>query len=80
MLDGLGRDRERHSGVPCSLAAEPVAGTDGDAGFGSEPPRDLGDIEFYEDGTTTELVAGDLYVLRYKVVRDFLAEGSVALV
>jgi GINS complex subunit 4 len=42
--------------------------------------RDLGDIEFYEDGTTTELVAGDLYVLRYKVVRDFLGEGSVALV
>ena len=41
--------------------------------------RDLGDIEFYEDGTTTELVAGDLYVLRYKVVRDFLSEGSVAL-
>jgi GINS complex subunit 4 len=42
--------------------------------------RDLGEIEFYDDGTTSELVAGDLYILRYKVVRDFLSEGSVVLV
>jgi GINS complex subunit 4 len=42
--------------------------------------RDLGEIEFYDDGTTSELQAGDLYILRYKVVRQFLQEGSVVLV
>jgi len=42
--------------------------------------RDLGEIEFYDDGTTSELQAGDLYILRYKVVREFLRDGAVVLV
>ena len=42
--------------------------------------RDLGEVAFYDDGTSQELVAGDLYILRYKVVKDFLAEGGVVLV
>lgn len=42
--------------------------------------RDLGEVAFYDDGTSAELVGGDLYILRYKVVKDFLAEGGVVLV
>lgn len=42
--------------------------------------RDLGEIEMYEDGTTQELQPGDLYIMRYKVIKDYLKDGGVQLV
>lgn len=41
--------------------------------------RDLGQVRVYEDGGTAELVKGDLYILRYKMLRQFLEEGAVQL-
>ena len=42
--------------------------------------RDLGEVVMYEDGTTQELMQGDLYILRYKVIREYLDDGGVQLV
>lgn len=42
--------------------------------------RDLGEIEMYDDGTTQELQPGDLYIMRYKVIKDHIGDGGVQLV
>lgn len=42
--------------------------------------RTIGDVQMYDDGTTEDLVQGDLYIMRYKVIREFLQDGSVQLV
>eukprot|EP00889_Picochlorum_renovo_P003280 jgi/Picre1/30310/NNA_005674.t1 len=41
--------------------------------------RTIGDVQMYDDGTTEDLVQGDLYIMRYKVIREFLQDGSVQL-
>lgn len=42
--------------------------------------RDLGRVQVYEDGGTHELAAGDLYVMRYRMLAPLLAQGAVQLI
>jgi hypothetical protein len=42
--------------------------------------RDLGQVQVYEDGGMHELNAGDLYIMRYNMLRPLLAQGSVRLI
>ena len=42
--------------------------------------RDLGFIEVYEDGGTHELNKGDLYIMRYNMLRPLLENGAVQLI
>lgn len=42
--------------------------------------QDLGQVQVYEDGGTHELNKGDLYIMRYRMLRSMLYDGSVQLV
>lgn len=42
--------------------------------------RDLGQVQVYDDGAVHELYRGDVYILRYKVVKSLLEAGAVQLV
>jgi GINS complex subunit 4 len=41
--------------------------------------RDLGQVEVYEDGGMHELNKGDLYIMKYNMLRPMLADGAVQL-
>lgn len=41
--------------------------------------KDLGSVQVYDDGSTADLEKGDLYILRYNMLRQFLDEGAVQL-
>lgn len=42
--------------------------------------RDLGQVPVYEDGGMHELNAGDLYIMRYNMLRPLLEQGAVRLI
>lgn len=42
--------------------------------------RDLGQVQVYEDGGMHELNAGDLYIMRYNMLRPLLEDGAVQLI
>eukprot|EP00890_Picochlorum_soloecismus_P003979 jgi/Picsp_1/4582/NSC_01952-R1_protein len=42
--------------------------------------RDLGQVQIYEDGAMHEMYRGDVYIMRYSVIRQLLQEGAVQLV
>jgi len=42
--------------------------------------RDLGQVQIYEDGAMHEMYRGDVYIMRYSVIRQLLEEGAVQLV
>ena len=42
--------------------------------------RDLGQVQVYEDGGMHELNKGDLYIMRYNMLRPLLEDGAVQLI